>query len=73
MYKEHFTNEIKKTRIEKGYTQQKVADETGIAQNTICRIENGTREPDIENLGKLIDFYKVDANKILGTNKKESD
>lgn len=70
MYKEYFTNAIKEIRVKKGYTQQKVANEIGIAQNTICRIENGTREPDIENLGKLIDFYQVSADEILGTNKK---
>lgn len=71
MYTEHFTQKIKAARTDAGYTQQQVAVETGIPRSTISRIESGTRQPDIENLGILIDFYEVSADWILGTGKKK--
>ncbi len=70
MYTEHFYEKIKLARTEAGYTQQQVEQATGIPRTTICRIENGTRQPDIENLCKLIDFYEVSADWILGTGKR---
>lgn len=71
MYTEHFTQKIKAARTDAGYTQQEVSEETGIPRSTISRIESGTRQPDIENLGILIDFYEVSADWILGTGKKK--
>ena len=70
MYKEHFTDKIKQARLDSGYTQQQVADATGISRQTICRIETGKRQPELENLCILIDFYSVSADWILGTNKR---
>lgn len=71
MYAEHFAEKIKRARIEAGYTQQQVAEQTSIKQSQLSKIENGTQEPSIEILGKLIDFYEVSANWILGTGKKK--
>lgn len=70
MYAENFREKIKAARKIAGYTQQQVSDATGIPRSTISRLESGTREPELENLGKLIDFYEVSADWILGTNIK---
>ena len=70
MYKESFAQKMRKARIETGFTQREVSKETGIPQSTIAYIETGKREPDIEKLGILIDFYQEDANYILGTRGK---
>lgn len=67
MYAEHFKEKIRTARKEAGYTQQQVSDATGISRTTICRLETGEREPDLESMGKLIDFYEVSADWILGT------
>lgn len=67
MYRETLPQKIKKARLEAGYTQQQVAKITGISQAIISNIENGNREPSIENLGILIDFYEVSADWVLGT------
>lgn len=72
MYAEHFREKIKKARLQAGYTQKQVSELTGIAQNTISRIESGTREPDLENIGTLIDFYQVSADWIFGTGIKNN-
>lgn len=70
MYKESFHQKIKKARIDAGYTQKQIEEITGISQSILSKIESGDREPSIENLCTLIDFYEVSADWILGTNKK---
>lgn len=72
MYKENFHTKIKKARENAGYTQQQTADITGISRVTISRIETGTREPSLEDMGTLIDFYEVSADWVLGTGIKKS-
>ena len=67
MYKESMPQKLKEARKQAGYTQQQVADILKIPQNTISRYETGDREPDYETLGRLIDFYEVSADWILGT------
>ena len=71
MYKEHFHTYIKQIREELGYSQQYVSDATGIYRTKITKLENGDEEPNIEQLGKLIDFYEISADWILGTGKKK--
>lgn len=71
MYKENFAWKIKKAREDAGYTQQQVAELTGISRVIIARLETGAREPSLENLGTLIDFYEVKADWILGTGKTD--
>ena len=70
MYRECMAKRFKEIRLQKGYTQKEIERETGITQPILARIEKGEREPSIENLGILIDFYEVSANWILGTGKK---
>lgn len=72
MYKEEFGERLKAARTNAGYTQQQVSDITKISRNNICRYEKGEREPDIETLGKLIDFYEINADWILGTGIKRN-
>ena len=67
MYKEGFNQKMRKARAETGLTQREVSEETGIPQSTIAYIETGTREPDIEKLGILADFYGVSVDWLLGT------
>lgn len=67
MYAEFFRERLKQARLESGFTQKEVARETGIAQNVISRFECGTRQPDLESIGKLIDFYKKSADYFFGT------
>lgn len=69
MYKESFGIKLKKAREDAGYTQMQVSHITGISQAIISNLENGNREPSIENLCTLIDFYEVPAYYILGTKK----
>lgn len=67
MYKETFADRLKKAREDTGFTQREVAKETGISQPILAYLETGKREPSLENLGILIDFYGVSADWLLGT------
>lgn len=69
MYKETVPIKLKEARKQAGYTQNQVADILKISQISISRYETGEREPDYETLGRLIDFYEVSADWILGTGK----
>lgn len=69
MYKEMIPQKLKTARKEAGYTQKQIAELTKIPQTNICRYETGEREPDLETLCRLIDFYEVSADWILGTGK----
>ncbi len=45
--------ELTRIRSERGWSQQKLADESGVNKATINQIERGRRSPNIETLGKL--------------------
>lgn len=67
MYKNGFAEKMKQAREKTGFTQREVSKETGIPQSTIAYIETGKREPDIEKLGILADFYEVSLDWLVGT------
>lgn len=67
MYTETFADKIKEARKKTGFTQIEVAEELKIPRSTLANYEIGRTQPDIETLGKLIDFYGITADWILGT------
>jgi len=67
MYREAFPEKLKKARHNTGFTQREVAKETGIFQQSIAQYETGAREPDIEKIGILADFYGVSVDWLFGT------
>ena len=71
MYKETFAERLKIARNESGFTQIEVSKETKIPRSTLANYEAGRTEPDIETLGKLIEFYGIDANWLLCTVNRE--
>lgn len=52
--------DLKTIRKEQGYTQQKLADESGVNRTTIAMIESRVNKPSIKTAKKLA--------KILGVN-----
>lgn len=53
-------------RIEKGLTQQEVADSVGISRNFLSDIENGRYNPSFKTAIKLANFLEMDLN-LLST------
>lgn len=57
---------LKEQRNEKGYTLKYVAEQLNVTIRSICRYESGEREPSIDMLKKLCDFYDVSADYLIG-------
>ena len=57
---------LKKLRKEKGISQLKLAMDLNMTQNTISRYETGEREPGINELIKLADYFDVSIDYLVG-------
>ena len=53
-------------RMNKGVSQQEVANFLGVTRVAYTRYENGSRNPDPETLSKLAEYFGVTADYILG-------
>ena len=63
---------LKELRAEKGATQKEVADFIGCSSLVYSRYEREEREPDIDTLCKLADYFNVTVDYIVcRTDKKE--
>lgn len=62
----NFSLRLKELRISKQLTQQKLADLIGVSKSSINMYERGTREPGLELLESLADFFNVDLDYIMG-------
>jgi repressor LexA len=58
---------IKQARLEKGYTQEELAEKVGVKKSAVAKWENG-RVSEIKrtNLKRLSDVLGVNPNKLLG-------
>jgi transcriptional regulator with XRE-family HTH domain len=66
-----FKSVFKYLRIRDGLNQNELAIKLGISRSAVSMYESGKREPDINALEKIADFFNVDMNYLTGT-KKES-
>lgn len=57
---------LKELRKAKNMTQQRLAIELGMNQNTISRYENGEREADYRTLIVFADYFGVSIDYLLG-------
>lgn len=57
---------IRNLRIDRGYTQQQVAQYLNIKQNTYSQYEIGVLNYPIDTLMKLADLYDVSVDYLLG-------
>lgn len=60
-----FGDRLKKSRLEKGLTQEQVAQRFYVTRQTISGWENEISYPDIINLIKLSDYYHVSLDTLL--------
>ena len=56
---------LKEIRKKKKYSQVKVALEMNMSRETLSRYETGARNPDIETLVKLSDYYNVSIDYLI--------
>ncbi len=61
-----FPQRLKELRLEKGLTQQEIADLVHVNRVTYTNWEKGKREPSFENLFKLADLLEVSLDSLFG-------
>lgn len=61
-------NRLKKLRLERGISQEKCAEETGISLSSIKRYENGGIIGNAYNLKRLSEYFCVDMDYIYTQN-----
>ena len=66
-----FQERLKQARLDKGLTQEQLAELIGIAKSTLNGYEKGNREPDFFKIKKLIEVLGVDANYLLCVEESE--
>lgn len=63
---EGFKDRLKALRSQRHISQKELADKMGINKQTISQYERGVRNPDLEMLSLLCDYFNVSADFILG-------
>ena len=59
---------IRELREAKGLTLADAAKEVGISHNMMLYIEKGLRQPSVESLKNIADYYDVSADYLLDRN-----
>jgi transcriptional regulator with XRE-family HTH domain len=62
---ETFGTNVREARKARGWTQEDLAHETGLAVVQVSRIERGKREIRLTTLLRLVDAFGVTANDLL--------
>ena len=57
---------LKELRKKKGISQLRLASDLNTTQNTISRYETGEREPGIDELIKIADYFNVSVDYLIG-------
>ena len=57
---------LKELRKKKGISQLRLATELNTTQNTISRYETGEREPGIDELIKIANYFNVSVDYLIG-------
>lgn len=61
-----FAKRLRETRMERGYTQQYVADNLNIALRSYQKYEQGVREPSFDILVQIADLFDISTDYLLG-------
>ena len=73
LIKMSFPEQLRKARLERGYTQQQVADSMGITKSTYCGYETGKRQPDVAKIKQIASFLQTSPDILLETNQEATD
>ena len=61
-----FSDRLKELRIQSNKKQTELAEYLGVLPRTIRFYESGDREPNIESINKLTDYFGVTSDYLLG-------
>ena len=68
-----FSKVFSQLRRDRGLSQRQVASDLDISQALLSHYENGLREPRIEFIMKIFDYYGVSADYLFGRTKMRND
>lgn len=57
---------LKELRVKMGLSQQALADKLNVSQQSICKYENDTIEPNIDMLKTMADLFNVSVDYLIG-------
>lgn len=57
-----FKDRLKEARLSRGFTQEQIAKQIGVAKSTFTGYEKGNSEPSMLTISKIMNVLKVDAN-----------
>ena len=57
---------LKKLRLERNLSQQKLAEAIGLSQQAITKYENGKTQPDFQTLMTLAEFFHTSVDYLIG-------
>ncbi len=60
-----FGKRLKELRVNKGISQQKLGEDLGFCNQTISFWENGSREPDLDTLVKISQYFEISIGDLL--------
>lgn len=60
-----FGKKLKELRLEKGVSQQKLGEIFGFCNQTISFWEIGSREPDLDTLIEIANYFEVSLEELL--------
>lgn len=61
-----FSDRFKQLRTERGLSQQSLADQLGFSKSSVNMYERGEREPGLDSLETIADYFNVDMDFLLG-------
>lgn len=61
-----FEERLKELRVERKLSQADLAKELNVSQRSISSWETGFRQPDFETLERIVKFFDVTADYLLG-------
>ena len=71
MRETNLSKKVKELRIRKGFSQEELAEKSGLSLRTIQRIENGETDPRGDSLQRLSAAFDVQPNDLIEWNTRE--
>jgi transcriptional regulator with XRE-family HTH domain len=68
----NFSKNLKKFRLERGLSQEDLADECGLHRTYVSSVERGERNITVDNMDKLAIALGVDLSELISPNDERS-
>lgn len=65
-----FGDKLREARLQKGLTQEQLAQQIGVAKSTLTGYEKGNREPDVFKIKRILEILEVDSDYLLGVSRE---